>query len=270
MATYPSVYRARAVKYEAPVLTAFVPQVFGNIAIEITEVIGAPTQGMGWVFFQGGNPEFPVWNGGVGGSVSDVVWLGPDAPTDKSIELWWDTDEEAPLDPRYLTQAIADPLYLSQAEGDARYATPGYVDARATDAIAWTPAITTSGTAFNRGTTGTSVGWYTQAGDLVTAQFVVTCAGTGITKGTGTLSISLPVPPIALSGSSIIIKGFCSVSDNAVGVRTFGIIVTGTNMQLVPINFTYVAAATITEATLGITTLAAGDVFAGQVTYQAA
>ena len=120
MATYPSVYKARAVKYEAPVLTAFVPQVFGNVAIEITEVIGAPTQGMGWVFFQGGNPEFPVWNGGVGGSVSDVVWAGPDAPTDKSIELWWDTDEEAPLDPRYLTPSDAETLYLTQAEVDAR------------------------------------------------------------------------------------------------------------------------------------------------------
>ena len=93
MPTYPSVYRAKSVKYNPPVLTAYVPQVFGDVPIEITDVLGSTTQGMGWVFFQGGDSDFPVWASGGGGSVSDVVWTGPDAPTDSSIELWWDTDD---------------------------------------------------------------------------------------------------------------------------------------------------------------------------------
>ena len=123
MATYPSVYRARAVQVRGASADCLRSAGLRRRRRSRSPTcIGAPTQGMGWVFFQGGNPEFPVWQGGVGGgTVSDVVWAGPDAPTDKSIELWWDTDEEAPLDPRYLTEAVADPLYLSQTEGDARY-----------------------------------------------------------------------------------------------------------------------------------------------------
>ena len=61
MPSYPSIYRAKAVKFEAPVLTAFVPQVFGDVSIEVTDFLDDPVAGMGWVFFQGGNPEFPVW-----------------------------------------------------------------------------------------------------------------------------------------------------------------------------------------------------------------
>ena len=33
-------------------------------------------------------------------------------PPTTAIELWWDTDEELPLDPRYLTQDEGDDLYL--------------------------------------------------------------------------------------------------------------------------------------------------------------
>ena len=96
MAAYPSIYRAKAVKYEAPVVTAFVPQIFGETAIEITDFIGTPAAGMGWVLFQGGDPEFPVWSSGLsgGGSVSDVVWVDPSEPG-ADMELWYDTDEVA-------------------------------------------------------------------------------------------------------------------------------------------------------------------------------
>ena len=57
-----------------------------------------PVQGMGWVSFQGGDPEFPVWTSGIGGgegggTVTDTLWVGPGAPPDPSIEMWWDTDE---------------------------------------------------------------------------------------------------------------------------------------------------------------------------------
>lgn len=104
---YDSVYRARAVKYEPPVVTAYVPQVFGQTAIEIVDAIGTPATGMGWVWFQGGNPEFPVWTsglgggggngngGGGGGTVTDVLHVGPSAPSAADMELWYDTDEVA-------------------------------------------------------------------------------------------------------------------------------------------------------------------------------
>jgi hypothetical protein len=76
---YPSIYRAKAVQYDGTTLIAYVPQVFGDVTIEITDLIGEVEQGMGWVFFQAGNPEFPVWMSGVfagtafegGGEVDD-------------------------------------------------------------------------------------------------------------------------------------------------------------------------------------------------------
>ena len=115
MPSYPSIYRAKAVKFEAPALTAFVPQVFGDVPIEIVQFNGPPptTLVMGWVAFQGGNPEFPVWlasgGGGGGGTVSDVVWVDPEAPTDPNIELWWDTNEPS------FDQAAADLRYVNTA-----------------------------------------------------------------------------------------------------------------------------------------------------------
>jgi hypothetical protein len=87
-------------------LTAFIPQVFGDTSVTIEEYVGTlgPT-GMGWVAFHGGNPEIPVWLGagtatttttttGAGtGTVTDVVWVGPGAPSADDTELWYDTDE---------------------------------------------------------------------------------------------------------------------------------------------------------------------------------
>lgn len=98
---YPSLYRAKAVSIQSSAITAYVPQVFGETTITITDALGAlPTEPtMGWVFFQAGNPEFPVWSAGVsaiggGGAVgggTDEVWIGPETPTGKQ-ELWFDTD----------------------------------------------------------------------------------------------------------------------------------------------------------------------------------
>jgi hypothetical protein len=62
---YPSIYRAKAIQFDGTTLIAYVPQVFGDVTIEITDIIGAVEPGMGWVFFQAGNPEFPVWMSGV-------------------------------------------------------------------------------------------------------------------------------------------------------------------------------------------------------------
>ena len=65
---YPAIYRAKAVQATAGRLTVFVPQVFGEASIEVSDIIGEPMPGMGWVLFQGGNPEFPVWMGGGNGN----------------------------------------------------------------------------------------------------------------------------------------------------------------------------------------------------------
>lgn len=60
---YPGLYPAKAVHIEEGVVEAFVPQVFGTASIRITEFLGGPPvrPGMGWLFFQVGNPEYPVW-----------------------------------------------------------------------------------------------------------------------------------------------------------------------------------------------------------------
>ena len=72
MAMYPSLYRAKAVNVVrqngSPVMTAYVPQVFGDTPIKITDFHGAPEPGMGWVFFQSGSPEYPVWSSAVAAS----------------------------------------------------------------------------------------------------------------------------------------------------------------------------------------------------------
>ena len=108
MPVFPSIYRAKATRWSGTALTVLVPQIFGEAPVEITDFTGTPTTGMGWVLFQGGNPEFPVWLGrsvSAGGTVDfpdipppiDEVWVSPDEPTDPAIELWYDTDEVIPV-----------------------------------------------------------------------------------------------------------------------------------------------------------------------------
>ena len=56
---------------------------------------------MGQLFVNIGTVAAPNWvpvaSGGSsgGGSVADVMWVGPDAPADPATELWYDTDEPA-------------------------------------------------------------------------------------------------------------------------------------------------------------------------------
>lgn len=73
MAVYPSVYRARVTQIRGRRVTALIPQVFGEAPVEITNFLGAiPVRlRMGWAFFQGGNPEFPVF--ATGGSLNISV-----------------------------------------------------------------------------------------------------------------------------------------------------------------------------------------------------
>jgi hypothetical protein len=63
---YPSIYQARAVSVSTTALTVLVPQVFGDVPINVTDFIGTPDRGMGWIFFQAGKADFPVWLGEVG------------------------------------------------------------------------------------------------------------------------------------------------------------------------------------------------------------
>jgi len=69
MATFPGLYRAKAVKIETAAVTVQIPQVYGEAGVIVTEFVGArPTAvGMGWVTFRSGDPAFPVWHGETGG-----------------------------------------------------------------------------------------------------------------------------------------------------------------------------------------------------------
>lgn len=80
MATFPSIYRAKATQFDGTTVTAFVPQVFGDQPLTITDFVGTPAVGMGWVFFQAGNPEFPVWTSGMGGGGTSGGEPGPPGP----------------------------------------------------------------------------------------------------------------------------------------------------------------------------------------------
>jgi hypothetical protein len=61
--SYPALYRAKSTRWTGNALRTLVPQVFGEAEVEITSYLNEPTTGMGWVMFQGGDPEFPVWLG---------------------------------------------------------------------------------------------------------------------------------------------------------------------------------------------------------------
>ena len=62
----PGVYRAKAVKLDGKALTTYVPQIFGDTSISILDIAGDPPAtfpAMGWVTFQSGLSEAPVWLG---------------------------------------------------------------------------------------------------------------------------------------------------------------------------------------------------------------
>lgn len=194
---YPGIYRAKAQRLDGTRLTANIPQVFGEQAVVITAFVGAAptTSEMGWVAFHGGRPEYPVWlgvgtgggggGGGGGGTVTDTLWVGPDAPTDGSIEMWWDTDDEVDLDPRYLTPATLTPAWT---------ALPG--------ASGWT----------NYGV-GYSTGGYRKIGDIVYLRGLVKKATTPV-GAIGTLPSGFRPPNTILCNAWIVVnasawRGMC-------------------------------------------------------------
>lgn len=96
--SYNAIYRARAAA-SGGTLDVFVPQVFGDVPIKVTESVGGKVPGMGWVMFQGGDSAHPVWlpdvglgSGGGGSATDDEVFVGADDPGTSKYELWYDTD----------------------------------------------------------------------------------------------------------------------------------------------------------------------------------
>ena len=63
--TYSGIYKARCVSVTGSEITAYVPQMFGDVKITMQSAIGGyPTAGsFGYVVFEGGDPSFPVWAG---------------------------------------------------------------------------------------------------------------------------------------------------------------------------------------------------------------
>jgi hypothetical protein len=90
---YPSIYRAKAVSASTTALTVLVPQVFGDVPITVTDFIGTPDQGMGWVFFQAGRADFPVWLG-----ITTVPLPGPEAPEGFAALWTWEGISDPPLE----------------------------------------------------------------------------------------------------------------------------------------------------------------------------
>jgi len=74
-----TLYRARALMVDDGVITAYVPQVFGDTPIRITDTIGELPSGpsTGWVMFESGATEFPVWTTG---AVTAGPEPAPEAP----------------------------------------------------------------------------------------------------------------------------------------------------------------------------------------------
>ena len=73
--TYPSLYRAKVAALNGgSSIKAFVPQVYGDTPIDISQFLGITPRSyeFGWVFFQSGNPSYPVWASGA----SDII-IGP-------------------------------------------------------------------------------------------------------------------------------------------------------------------------------------------------
>ena len=75
--TYPGIYKARCVSVSGTDITAYVPQIFGDVKVVMQSAIDAyPLPGVfGYVVFEGGDPAFPIWAG-----TSASLYSSPDEP----------------------------------------------------------------------------------------------------------------------------------------------------------------------------------------------
>lgn len=105
--TYPGVYRAICLSADTTSIKAKVPQIFADVTVTIFEAAGGrPAAGdSGWVAFESGRAERPVWmgteskggDGGGGGPSNAEVWVLPSTPPDETAAdgrtlIWVDTD----------------------------------------------------------------------------------------------------------------------------------------------------------------------------------
>jgi hypothetical protein len=181
VATFPSLFRAKAVQINQGSVSAFVPHVFGDTVITIRDFLGPQPSapGMGWVFFQAGNPEFPVWTSGLGSGNG-----GPGVSDHGALTGLLDDDHPQYLtlergDETFLTPSEADELFLTPQEGNTAYAGAGHthpsiplewIHCGATDNQALTAAVdTTLQITKSRGSAGMTV---------VSDEIVVATAGT--------------------------------------------------------------------------------------------
>ena len=104
MESLPGVYEGRIVSLGDGNVTAFVPQVFGDTTIVVSNFLSAPAVGRGWITFQSGDPEHPVWLSGVvssdggggfsGGGSDGFSFIQSDAPTPKKEgQTWFDLSD---------------------------------------------------------------------------------------------------------------------------------------------------------------------------------
>jgi hypothetical protein len=77
---YPGIYKAYCFKKHGQEINAYVPQLFGSVAITIRDSIGfLPNAGTyGYVSFEGGDPSYPVWLGTLASVNSSLI--GPQGP----------------------------------------------------------------------------------------------------------------------------------------------------------------------------------------------
>jgi microcystin-dependent protein len=82
---YSGIYKARCVNVTGSEITAYVPQMFGDVKVTMQAAIGGyPSAGsFGYVVFEGGDPAFPIW----AGSSSVSASYTEDEPLHKAITV---------------------------------------------------------------------------------------------------------------------------------------------------------------------------------------
>lgn len=139
------------------------------------------------------------------------------------------------------------------------------------DVLVFNPAFTATTTNPSLGTTGTSEGWYSRQGDLVFFEFVLTFGGTGMSQGSGTYNISLPVPPKSPTNSLHSTRGTVVFRDSSAGTqRDYKLTISGGLLFINAYNDTALGGSGALTAAAAPFTYAASDFIAGQVVYHAA
>lgn len=99
MRTLTGAYRAvcLAVDLDAKQVRCHVPQVFAEETVTCLDWLSVPKAGdAGWVMFESGFPDRPVWLGNGEGGGDDEVFVGSTPPSSFDFELWYDPNAPGP------------------------------------------------------------------------------------------------------------------------------------------------------------------------------